>query len=474
VSGERASLELLGISKAFGSVHALRGADFSLVPGKVHALLGENGAGKSTLLHIACGMIPPDAGVIRVRNAETVIRSPRAARALGIGMVHQHFTSIGALTVRENIALSVGRTDRVVDGRTEADLPRRLMAGLPEAARVESLSVVLRQRLEIAKALATGASILLLDEPSAVLAPSEVDELLILVREFVDAGGAAALITHKLREVFMAADRVTVLRHGVVTFSGAVAGQTEETLALAMIGEGVERGHDGERQAAPIPSESAPVVARFGDVPLKAGELVGIAAIEGNGQQELLRRIARGDGALGSVALVPEDRTTEGLIPDLSITENLVLGLDEDPQWARGRRLDWARARSRTGELIEAFRIRAESPDAPVRSLSGGNQQKVVLARALERRPAILIAENPTRGLDIRATAFVHAQLRAAAAAGVLVLVYSTDLDEVLDLGRRVLVVHAGRVAEAPRGAGRRLVGDMLLGIVRGATKVEP
>ena len=474
MSGERGPvLELRGICKSYGPVQALRGADFTLVPGEVHALVGENGAGKSTLLHIAYGMIAPDAGVIRVRGRETIVRSARAARALGIGMVHQHFTSIGALTVAENLALAVGRTDGRADGRTESDLGVKLMARLPGKARVESLSVALRQQLEIVKALAIGARILLLDEPSAVLAPSEADALLALIREFVDGGGAAALITHKLREVFVAADRVTVLRQGTVRFSGEVDGQTEETLAVAMIGQTVERSATGARQVPPPPSESAPVVAHFGGIPLRAGELVGIAAVEGNGQRELLRSIALDDGAPSSVALVPEDRTTEGLIPDLSITENMVLGLDQDTRWARGRRLDWAHARSRTAELIETFRIRADGPDAAVRTLSGGNQQKVVLARALERRPTILIAENPTRGLDIRATAFVHEQIRTAARAGVLVLVYSSDLDEVLELGHRMLVVHAGRVAEAPRGADRRVVGEMMLGVHREAERGE-
>jgi len=342
------------------------------------------------------------------------------------------------------------------------------MVGLPEGTRVESLSVVERQRLEIVKALATGARILLLDEPSAVLAPSEVEELLALVREFVDEGGAAALITHKLREVFVAADRVTVLRHGVVTFSGTVSGQTEETLAEAMIGQALKQSADVGARPMLIPSASAPIVTHFGGIPLRSGELVGIAAVEGNGQRELLRGIALGQGARGSVALVPEDRTIEGLIPDLSITENLMLGLEQDARWARGQRLDWTRARSRTAALIETFGIRADGPDAAVRTLSGGNQQKVVLARALEHRPEILIAENPTRGLDIRATEFIHQQLRGAASDGVLVLIYSTDLDEVLELGRRVLVVHAGRVAEAPREADRRLVGEMMLGVTGG------
>jgi len=465
VSGEQPALELRGIVKSFGSVHALRGADFALAPGEVHALLGENGAGKSTLLHIAYGMIAPGAGTIRVRGREMIVRSPRAARAAGIGMVHQHFTSIGALTVSENIALATGRTGGGVNRGAGTELPARLLQDLPADARVDSLSVAERQRLEIVKALATGAGILLLDEPSAVLTPGEVDALLALIREFVNAGGAAALVTHKLREVFIAADRVTVLRQGVVTFSGVVSGQTEALLAAAMIGKALE---PAVRDAAPlvaIPSPSAAIVTHFGGIPLRAGELVGIAAVEGNGQHALLRSVALDPGAGGSLALVPEDRSTEGLIPDLSITENVLLGLDRDPRWARGGRLDWVKLRARTAQLMDTFRIRAEGPDTAVGTLSGGNQQKVVLARALEHRPAILVAENPTRGLDVRATMFVQEQLREAARAGVLVLIYSTDLDEVLELGRRVLVVRAGQVTEAPPGADRTVVGEMMLGV---------
>ncbi len=460
-------LELSGISKSFGSVHALRGADFTLHPGEVHALLGENGAGKSTLMHIAYGMIRPDSGEIRIGGRRVVLRSPREAMALGLGMVHQHFTSIEALTVRENIALAVGKGSETPGRWATGGVTGRLMEGLEPGARVERLSVALRQRLEIVKALAIGARILLLDEPSAVLAPSEVEELLALVREFVAAGGSAALITHKLPEVLIAADRVTVLRQGGVTLSAPVAGQTEKSLAEAMIGAArrnfpappvVPRGAPG----------TAPPVTRLSEVPIYAGELIGVAAVEGNGQRELLGAIAAGQGVSGSVSFVPEDRTTEGLVPALSITENMVLGLSEDPRWARGVRLDWNAARARTGELLASFGIRAAGPDAPAATLSGGNQQKVVLARALERRPVVLVAENPTRGLDIQATLEVHQRLRAAAAEGVAVIVYSTDLDEVLELGRRVVVVHAGRVSEAPRGADRRVVGEMMLGVRRG------
>ncbi len=473
------ALELSRITKFYGSVQALHGADFVLAPGQVHALLGENGAGKSTLLHIAYGMTRPGGGTIRIRGRETVLRSPRHAQALGLGMVHQHFTSIGALTVLENIALARGRREAAgrLDGWTTDGVLRGLMEGLEPSARVEGLSVALRQRLEIVKALATGASILLLDEPSAVLAPSEVEELLALVRAFAAEGGSVALITHKLPEVFAAADQVTVLRHGAVTLSGDVAGQTEASLAEAMIGGTAGKWGGGPTGRPPRVVEppgartSAPVV-RIDSIAIHPGELIGIAAIEGNGQRELLRAIAGlqsmpGVIAEAPVAFVPEDRTTEGLIPELTLAENVVLGLSDDPRWARGPWLDWSAARAHTNELIRSFGIVATGPDTPAATLSGGNQQKVVLARALTRRPRVLVAENPTRGLDIRATDEVHERLRQAAREGVAVVMYSTDLDEVLELAERVLVVHRGKVSEAPRGADRRAVGDLMLGVTR-------
>jgi simple sugar transport system ATP-binding protein len=482
-----AALELTRISKSFGALQALRGVDFSLLPGEVHALLGENGAGKSTLMHIADGMLQPDTGAVRVGGRTVALHSPRDARALGIGMVHQHFTSIAALTVGENLRLAVGRGSRagapgpgvVADSALsplDAALPGLLREGLSPDTPVEDLSVALRQRLEIAKALATGARILLLDEPTALLAPSEVEELLRLVRAFVAGGGAVALITHKLPEVFAAADRVTVLRRGEVRLRGAVRGETEASLAEAMIGGAVP----GSTARPPNPLASprrsglaeGPPAVRIGDIAVHAGELIGVAAVEGNGQHELLRAIAGLAPAApvavevaGTVALVPEDRTIEGVIHELSVTENLVLGSDRDARWARGIVLDWAEARANAEELIRSFGIQAEGPDAPVATLSGGNQQKVVLARVLARRPAVLVTENPTRGLDIQATAEVHERLRAAAREGVAVLVYSTDLDEVLELGERVLVVHRGRVSEAPPGADRRVVGGMMLGL---------
>ncbi|HEV8150676.1 MAG TPA: ATP-binding cassette domain-containing protein [Gemmatimonadales bacterium] len=480
------ALELTGISKRFGSVHALNGADFVLLAGEIHALLGENGAGKSTLLHIADGMFAPDRGSIRVYGQAARLRSPRDARALGIGMVHQHFTSIGALTVAENIALAVARHAPRETGPTHAMIGE-LVHGLDPRARVELLSVGQRQRLEVVKALATGARILLLDEPSAVLAPGDAEELFARLRSFVEQGGAVALITHKLQEVFAAADRVTVLRHGRVTLSGPVPPQSVASagsLADAMLGETpARRQQDAEEPPSGAAIDSPGVgtnhpLVRIGEISIYPGELIGIAAVEGNGQREFLRKLAgiretvpappRAPVALsvaGPVAFVPEDRVQEGLIPALSLTENVVLGLSGDPRWSHGPWLDWRAARAHTAWLIWNFGIRAPGPDVAAETLSGGNQQKVILARALEGGPRILLAENPTRGLDIRATAAVHERLRGAAQAGVAVLVYSADLDEVLQLGQRVLVVRQGTVVEAPRGADRNRVGQLMVGL---------
>ena len=446
-------------------MRAVRGADFALAAGEVHALVGENGAGKSTLMHIAAGMVPPDAGTIQVDGREIRFHSPRDARALGIGMVHQHFTSIPGLTVGENLSLAAGR----LDGWTARGVGTRLMEGLPLYALVSSLSVAQRQRLEILKALATGARILLLDEPTALLTPAEVDELQGLIRAFAASGGAVALITHKLREVLGASDRVTVLRRGVVTLRGATEDQTEQSLARAMIGvEGVASSE--EEIAKREERRGGEPWVGIGEIELRGGELVGVAAVEGNGHRELLRAVSGleefpGVRVTGAVALVPEDRTAEGVIGELSLAENLVLGLGTDPRWARGARLDWSAARRRTTELIDAFAIVAPGPDARAGTLSGGNQQKLLLARALEGHPAVLVMENPTRGLDVRTTEEMHRRLRAAASAGVLVIVHSTDLDEVLALADRVLVVHRKEVQEAPRGADRQLVGEMMLGV---------
>ncbi|MEZ4585888.1 MAG: ATP-binding cassette domain-containing protein [Gemmatimonadales bacterium] len=455
------ALQLVAIAKRFGAVDALKGVDFELERGEVHGLLGENGAGKSTLMQIAFGLVKPDAGSVAVGGRAVRIGSPLEARALGLGMVHQHFTSIPTLTVRENLELA-GWAEG--PARNAGGVRETLARGLDPAALVEELTVGQQQRLEVLKALATDARVLLLDEPTAVLAPSEVAELLGLLREFAGNGGSAVLITHKLEEAFAAVDRVTVLRRGMVTYSGAIAGQTPASLARAMLGD--EPKPDSGRSPPAVPGE---IRVRADGVDVRAGEIVGIAAVEGNGQRRFLRAVAGLEPAddvsvSGPAAFVPEDRTVEGLIPGFSLTENLVLGASEDPRWSRGPWLDWRAAGARTEQLIEEFEIRAAGPRAPARSLSGGNQQKVIFARALEGDPAVLVAENPSRGLDLKATGFVHGKLRDLAARGVAVLVYSSDLDEVLALADRVVVWYRGRPIPVAAGASRDEVGRLMLG----------
>ena len=491
------ALALRGIRKQFGSVQALRGADFTLAPGEVHALLGENGAGKSTLMHVVYGLTRPDAGTIAIDGTPLVVPSPRAARRRGIGMVHQHFTSVPALSVAENVALAAGWPVR------PAELRERVRAlaehvGLPLDPDMPAgrLSVALKQRLEIVKALATDVRILLLDEPTAVLAPMEAEELLRVVRAFTARGGSAVLITHKLDEALAAADRVTVLRQGSVVHEGAVVTETRESLAAAMVGDG-RRGQSvwSEARSSEVPpagdqrSEPAAhrILVRLEDLEvardsgygiavrratliIRAGEIVGLAAVEGNGQRELLRAVAgrlhplRGRREVaGPVGFIPEDRTTEGLIPELTLTENIVLGSRPDDPWIRRGRVDWRTARARTAELLEAYEVVAPGPDARAWSLSGGNQQKVVVARELARQPGVVVAENPTRGLDLRAAEAIHARLHAAAAGGAAVLVYSSDLDEVLALAARVLVAARGVLLEPPPHATRAEIGKLMV-----------
>jgi general nucleoside transport system ATP-binding protein len=481
-------LSLRGIRKHFGSVHALRGADFTLMPGELHALLGENGAGKTTLMRVAYGLVRPEAGEIAIDGVVRQIASPRVAQRLRIGMVHQHPTSIPALSVAENVALAAGWTGRpaALRARVQA-LAEGIGLPLEPDAPAGRLSMALKQRLEIVKALAADARILLLDEPTAVLAPGEADELLRVIGDFTARGGAAVLITHKLDEALTAATRLTVLRRGEVVLEGPVVGQSAATVARAMVGEGSDAPDPGDDAAAPpaiwpgsalvrledleVPRESGYGIAvRHATLSIRPGEIVGIAAVEGNGQRELLRAVAgrlpplrgRRDVA-GPIGFVPEDRTTEGLIPELTLTDNVVLGSQRDDPWLRSGRLDWKVARARTAALLSEYDIVAGGPEALAAELSGGNQQKLVLARELARAPRVIVAENPTRGLDLKASESIHARLRAAAAAGAAVLIYSSDLDEVLALAHRVLVAARGALLDVPEGSGRTEVGQLMV-----------
>ena len=525
------ALELRGITRRFGDVTALDNATLAARAGTVHALLGENGAGKTTLMRVAFGMVRPDAGLVHVEGNRVDLRSPGDAIAAGIGMVHQHFALVPTMTVAENIAL--GRRGRY-SARSAADQVHRIGESsglrLDPAALAGELPVSGQQRLEIAKALSRNARILILDEPTAVLAPAEITELLGQLRSFADEGRTVVLITHKLREALSIADEVTVLRHGAVVLSAPSSEASEALLAKAILGRNPEApserqnglhvlagatpseqtgvqapvseggkslrvGREGvstnivveghaprsDSRADTQPTAGAPaldarqlaiadvcgvVKVRDATFTVRPAEIVGIAAVEGAGHHELLRalagRIEPLTGTLsrsGKAGFIPEDRHGDALILDFSLSENVVL---RDAGSLRGL-VDWREAESRTEGLIERFDVRAASSRIPVSTLSGGNQQKLVLARELDDNPAVLIAENPTRGLDIQASAMVHEQLRSAAAAGTAVVVHSSDLDELLALSSRILVMFAGTVHEVPRD--REAVGQGMLGL---------
>jgi general nucleoside transport system ATP-binding protein len=484
-------LALNRITKRFGASAAVDDVSFRLRAGSVHALLGENGAGKTTLMRIGFGLTTPDAGTAFGGTPSRRIGSASDAIAAGIGMVHQHFTHVGAMTVAENVALGGhGRFDARGAADVVVDIGRRTGLALDPRAHAEDLSVGAQQRLEIIKALARRARVLILDEPTAVLAPREISELLAWLRAFANDGNAVVLITHKLREALAIADDITVLRRGRVALSAAAADVTLDSLSAALLGTEAPGALPNDTALSLVESVVPPdrtttsrgVVAAAHDVTLaddrgvvrirnasfdvRAGEILGIAAIEGSGQRELLRAFAgRAKTKNGTLetpitpGFVPEDRHRDALVLDFSLTENVALrGAGE-----RRGRVDWRGLRSRATELISRFDVRGGDAGTQARTLSGGNQQKLVLARELDGSPALVVAENPTRGLDIRATADVHERLRAAAVAGAAVVVFSGDLDEVLALSDRVLVIHAGVVRECERD--RDVVGRAMLGV---------
>ena len=496
------ALELEDISKHFGAVAALSEVSFRVEAGQVHALLGENGAGKTTLMHVAFGLVAPDAGTIRVRGARIAIASPSDAIAAGIGMVHQHFTLVPAMTVAENLVLGghgILRPEAMT--ATVRKIADATGFALEPDVLVETLAVGAQQRVEIAKALTRQARILILDEPTAVLAPAETEDLLRWIRGFADAGNAVVLITHKLHEALAVADTVTVLRQGRAVYAGAAPDTSARELIVAMIGEEATAAREigpgavlSANHASAVVESTADVIltarnvtvrdergaVRLRDASLivRAGEIVGVAGIEGAGQRELLRALAGRVGVeSGSVdrpprvGFVPEDRHRDAVLLDRSLTDNVAL---RGAGKRRGR-MPWRALRAWTQSLMRDFDVRAPSAESAMRILSGGNQQKLVLAREMTE-PAgeplargasgtvrlALIVENPTRGLDVRATSEVHGRLRAARDRGLAIVMYSSDLDEVLALATRVVVVHAGALSEV--AVDREAVGRAMLG----------
>lgn len=488
-------LEMRGVTKTFPGVVACNNIDLDVQAGEIHALLGENGAGKTTLMNVLYGLYEADKADIRLRGEPVTIQSPAAAIAHGIGMVHQHFTLVPVFTVAENILL--GREPRTRSGafdrrRAEEivrELSREHGLAIDPGAKVEDLSVGLQQRVEILKALYGGADILILDEPTAVLTPQEADELMATLRELAGQGKAIILITHKLREVLAAADRITVIRRGEKIGTFVRAETSADELATAMVGRKVslrvEKG--AARPGEPVltvenlsvtSSRGLPAV-RGVSLEVRAGEIVGIAGVDGNGQTELVEALTglrasaggritvRGEDITArtvrerrqiGLGHIPQDRQRRGLVLDFTVAENAILGRHDEPPFSRRRMLPWLQwlqfqpITAHARKLIGEFDVRPPDPDLRTASLSGGNQQKVIVARELDQEPHCLLAVQPTRGLDIGAIEFIHRRLIAARDDGRGVLLVSLELDEILALSDRILVMYEGRiVAELDR-----------------------
>ena len=500
---------LQDISKRFGPVTALARVGFDLAPGEIHGLLGENGAGKTTLARVLGGLLAPDAGRVEIGGHAVTLRSARDARAMGVAMVHQHFSLVPRFTGFENVALfnaeawtGRGTATRGYRARVEAraaELKLDAQLDVP----VARLGVGERQRIEILKALMSETRVLLLDEPTAVLTPGEVDGLLDVLGQVARAGTGIVLVAHKLDEVLAAADRVTVLRRGRWVLTEKAAALSARELAEAMVGgalpdsgtlrggasrsatdEGRETGDGGRRIAAGglraadgrrQPANGADDVAvldgvavgsagasslRAIDLTVRRGEIVGVAGVDGNGQRELagvlagVIKPAAGTATLpGEVGWIPQDRGEEGLVDDFTITENVAFALHGAGSHRKGPWLDWAAIGKTAAGLVREMDVRAGSPDDTAGTLSGGNQQKVVTGREFLRARDLLVAESPTRGLDVKATRAVRARIAALARTadrppGIVLI--SADLDEILELADRIVVIVRGRLIPVP------------------------
>jgi simple sugar transport system ATP-binding protein len=496
-------LELRGITKRFGTLVANDHIDLVVQPGEIHALLGENGAGKSTLMNVLYGLYTPDEGEIAVDDEPVVFAGPGEAMAAGIGMVHQHFMLVPVFTVAENVVLGHEPTrgaGRLIDlakaRRLVKEISDRFGFDVDPDALVEDLPVGVQQRVEIIKALSRDAKVLILDEPTAVLTPQETDELIAIMRQLKDAGTSIVFITHKLREVRAVADRITVIRRGKVVGT-AQPGDSETSLASQMVGRSVSLGVE---KAPAQPGEAtfqvrdltviSPVGTRVVDdisFDVHRGEILAIAGVQGNGQSELAETILglqhatagsiRLEGAelLGrsvdevlraGVGFVPEDRSTDGLISSFSVAENLILDLHAQPPFARNGSLSPARVAENAATRVAEFDVRLTSVQDPVSTLSGGNQQKVVLAREMSRPLSLFIASQPTRGLDVGSIEFVHKRIVAERDNGTAVIIVSTELDEVLALADRIAVMYRGKIiGVVDAGTPRDVLGLMMAGV---------
>jgi len=498
----RDALRLRGVTRRFGPVTALDQVNFALAPGEIHGLLGENGAGKTTLARIAAGILQPDAGEVEIGGQPLGNAGVGVARTLGVAMVHQHFSLVPRFTGFENVALfdaaAWTRRGMLRSGYRERVEARAGELGLSVEldAPIGGLGVVARQRVEILKALMGDTRVLLLDEPTAVLAPQEVEGLLAVLRQVARAGAGIVLVAHKLDEVLAAADRVTVLRRGRWVMTRAAAEVSARELAEAMVGAGVgvrgggavgggaeaerapelreaaaggTRAPESEAEAGDVVAElSDVIVAAGGSLPLRGvsmqvrrGEILGIAGVGGNGQRTLAAVLAgmrlpdSGEVRLpDEVGWIPQDRTNEGLVNEFTISENVAFAVHARSEFRKGPWLDWAGVEETAAALVRDMDVRADSPAAAAAVLSGGNQQKVVTGREFLRSGNLLVAESPTRGLDVKATLAVRARIADLARSGERrpgVVLISADLDEILELSDRIAVMVRGRLIPVPR-----------------------
>ncbi|HWK69047.1 MAG TPA: ABC transporter ATP-binding protein [Rhizobiaceae bacterium] len=486
-----AAIELIGINKSFGAVHANRDIHLEIPRGTIHGIIGENGAGKSTLMSILYGFYQADSGEIKVGGAPTTIKVPNDAIAVGIGMVHQHFMLVENFTVLENVILGAeGEAllkSSIAKARSELQrLEREYGLEVDPDAVIEELPVGLQQRVEILKALYRGAEILILDEPTGVLTPAEADHLFRILRQLKEQGKTVVLITHKLREIMAITDNVSVMRQGAVVATRQTAKTTVEELAELMVGRRVLlRVEKGEARPGPVKLavegltvKDSRGVTMVKDVSfdVRGGEIVGIAGVAGNGQSELIeaisgvRKAASGTVLLDGMPIevtgqadpgelrdrglahVPEDRHHVGLVLAFEERENSILGYHDDSKYLNGPFLNAEAILADAKEKIEKYDIRPGSPRLKTANFSGGNQQKIVLAREMERDPGVLIVGQPTRGVDVGAIEFIHKRLIAMRDQGKAVLLVSVELDEIRSLSDRILVMFDGRIV-GERGA---------------------
>ena len=506
-NGGRWAIEAIGIDKWFGPVHANREVTLRVAKGSIHGIVGENGAGKSTLMNILYGYHRADRGEIRIDGKAADIHRPSDAIGLGVGMVHQHFMLVENFTVLENVLLGAEGGALLAGGREKAKaeltrLGRDYGLDVDPDSVVEDLPVGIQQRVEILKALYRGADTLILDEPTGVLTPQEADKLFHFLRVLRDQGKTVILITHKLREIMDATDRVTVMRRGAVVADLLTANTSKEDLAEQMVGRKVKLGSD-KAKANPgavvlevvdlhVADDHGKPKVRGVTFDVRGGEIVGIAGVSGNGQTELLealggiRPATSGRIALkGSVVStrrpgltarilrrlglghVPEDRHRMGLVGGFSAYENAVLGHQDEKKYRRGWLLDRARMVDFCGQSMTGYDVRPNNPLLEAFSFSGGNQQKLVVAREMEHAPDLLLVGQPTRGVDIGAIEFIHKRLVAMRDAGKAVLVVSVELDEIMALSDRILVMFDGRIVGevSPETATERQLGLMMAGI---------